>query len=470
MPHYDLAVVGAGSTGFHAARIASSQGKSVALIEGSEQFGGLCILRGCMPTKTMLRSAEIAQLVRESSVLGIDTSPPHINWSRIVQRTKNLVKEFAEHRQHSANSLKGVEIIRDWATFESPTSIRLSNQNVSADRFVISTGSVPRTPKSDPLNQVPGLEEAGYITSDNILDMPELPQSLLILGGGAIAVEFAQLFCRLGVNITVIQRSPLVLSKIDSDISKALMRYLEHEGVRFVTETQLEKVELQSGLKTCTLRRNGRTESYSAEEILLAVGRQPAIAELKCANAGVECDNGWVIVDEYLRTSNQNIFAGGDVVGGPIIGAHQLVHVAVQQGEIIGRNASNGCQHKFDRRLIPEAVFTDPAVGVVGLTDKEAMALNIPIITAVESFEEQGKALTRGQAKGLVKMIANKRTGEILGVHILGPEGADLIHEAIVLMHFRATVYDLISIPHLHPTLAEIMVEPAEIIVSQMNS
>ena len=211
MPHYDLAVVGAGSTGFHAARIASSQGKSVALIEGSEQFGGLCILRGCMPTKTMLRSAEIAQLVRESSILGVD--------------------------------------------------------------------------RSDPLNQVPGLEEAGYITSDNILDMPELPQSLLVLGGGAIAVEFAQLFCRLGVNVTVIQRSPLVLSKIDSDISKALMRYLEHEGVSFVTETQLEKVELQSGLKTCTLRRNGRTESYSAEEILLAVGRQPAIAKLNCANA-----------------------------------------------------------------------------------------------------------------------------------------------------------------------------------------
>ncbi len=469
MAHYDLAVIGAGSTGFHAARVASAQGKSVALIEGGERFGGLCILRGCMPTKAMLRSGEIAQLVRESSDMGIETSEPRINWPRIVQRTADLVTEFADYRQESAKNLKGVEIIRDWATFESPDSLRLSGGSLTADHFVISTGSVPRTPRTDPLGNVPGLEESGYLTSDNVMTMSELPESMLIFGGGAVAMEFAQLFCRLGVRVTVIQRSPLVLSKIDTDIATGLTRYLAREGVRFVTDTWLDKVEVQDGLKTCTIHVGERVETHSAQEILLAVGRRPAVAGLNCEIGGVECHDGWVIVDEHLRTSNPKVFAGGDVVGGPAIGAHQLVHVAVRQGEIIGHNAFNRDQEKFDGRLVPEAIFTDPAIGIVGLTDEQAAESDRPILTAIESFEEQGRALTMGQAKGLVKMMADATSGEILGVHILGPEGADLIHEAIVLMHFHATVHDVAAIPHLHPTLAEIMVEPAEAIIHQMN-
>ena len=469
MAHYDLAVIGAGSTGYHAARVASAHGKSVALIEGGERFGGLCILRGCMPTKAMLRSGEIAQLVRESSDLGIDTSEPQINWPRIVERTTKLVEEFADYREESANNLQGVDIIRDWATFESPESIRLSGGSLTADRFVISTGSVPRTPRSDPAGNVPGLEEIGYLTSDDVLGMTELPDSMLIFGGGAVAMEFAQLFCRLAVRVTVIQRSPLVLSKIDADIAAGLMRYLAREGVQFVTDTWIDKVEMRDGMKTCTVQTESGVETYSADEILLAVGRRPAVTGLNCEIAGVDCEDGWVLVDDRLRTSNPNVFAGGDVVGGPAIGSHQLVHVAVRQGEIIGHNAFNRDQQRFDRHLVPEAVFTDPAIGIVGLTDEQAAQSDRPILTAIESFEEQGKALTMGQAKGLVKMIADASTGEILGVHILGPEGADLIHEAIVLMHFHATVHDVVTIPHLHPTLAEIMVEPAEAIIDQMN-
>ncbi|HJO06501.1 MAG TPA: NAD(P)/FAD-dependent oxidoreductase, partial [Chloroflexota bacterium] len=217
MADYDLAVVGAGSAGYHAARVASDQGKSVALIEGGERFGGLCILRGCMPTKAMLRSAEIAQLVRESAELGIETSEPVINWSRIVQRTADLVTKFADYRHDSARGLDRVDIIRDWAAFDSPESLRLSNRTLTADRFVIATGSVPRTPGTESDKHPPGLEETGYLTSDDVPLLPELPESIIVFGGGAIALEFAQLFCRLGVEVTVIQRSPLILSNMDAD-------------------------------------------------------------------------------------------------------------------------------------------------------------------------------------------------------------------------------------------------------------
>ncbi len=469
MADYDLAVVGAGSAGYHAARVASDQGKSVALIEGGERFGGLCILRGCMPTKALLRSAEIAQLVRESAELGIETSEPVINWSRIVQRTADLVTKFADYRHDSARGLDRVDIIRDWAAFDSPESLRLSNRTLTADRFVIATGSVPRTPGTESDKHPPGLEETGYLTSDDVPLLPELPESIIVFGGGAIALEFAQLFCRLGVEVTVIQRSPLILSNMDADLAAALTRYMTDEGVKFVTDTWLEKVELRNGLKTCTVHVDGRVETYSAQEILLAVGRRPAVAGLNCDAAGVVCTDGWVEVDEQMRTTNPRVFAGGDVVGGPVVGAHQLVHVAVRHGEIIGHNAFNDSPLTFDHRLVPEAVFTDPAIGIVGLTDEQAAKSKRPILTAIESFEEQGKALTMGQAKGLVKMIADADSGEILGVHILGPEGADLIHEAIVLMHFHATVHDVASIPHLHPTLAEIMVDPAEAIINQVG-
>ena len=464
MTDYDMVVIGSGSTGFHAARVASMRDKRIALIEGGDDFGGLCILRGCMPTKAMLRSAEVMHLIREAGELAIDVPEPVLDWRGVVERRGRLVREFADYRFDAAKALPRVDIIRGLASFESPSSVRVNGQSITADKFVIATGSSIWKPPA------PGLDEVGFITSDDAQTLDSLPGSLLVFGGGAIAMEFSQLFQRFGVQVTVLQRSPYILSKMDQDISIETQRVLESEGVRFVTSSRVVRFEMHDGLKSCVVETPAGVERFSAEEVLCAVGRNPAIESLNCETGGVRCDNGYVVVDETLQTSNPRIYAGGDVIGGASIKTRQLVHVAVQQGEIIGHNAFADKPRKFDDRLIPEAVFTDPAIGAVGLTEREARAEGRRILTALYRFDDQGKAIVMNETDGFVKMIADAESGEILGVHIIGPEGADLIHEAVVAMYYRATVAEFVEIPHLHPTLAEILIDPAEDILDQMRS
>ena len=464
MADYDLAVIGSGSTGFHAARVASMRDKRVALIEGGDDFGGLCILRGCMPTKAMLRSAEVLQLIREAGELAIDVPEPTLDWQGVVERRGRLVRGFADYRFDAARALPRVDIIRGLASFESPSSVRVNGESITADRFVIATGSAVWKPPA------PGLSEVGFVTSDDAQTLASLPNSLLVFGGGAIAMEFSQLFQRFGVRVTVLQRSPYILSKMDQDISIETQRVLESEGVRFVNSARVVRFEMHGGLKSCMIETPAGIQRLSAEEVLCAVGRRPAVESLNCESAGVRCDDGYVVVDETLRTSNPRIFAGGDVVGGPSIKTRQLVHVAVQQGEIIGHNAFADEPRKFDSRLDPEAVFTDPAIGAVGLTEREARSEGRRILTALYRFDDQGKAIVMNQTNGFVKMIADAESGEILGVHIIGPEGADLIHEAVVAMYYRATVAEFVEIPHLHPTLAEILIDPAEDILDQIRN
>jgi pyruvate/2-oxoglutarate dehydrogenase complex dihydrolipoamide dehydrogenase (E3) component len=449
-------VIGGGSAGYHAASTASSAGLRVALIESAERFGGLCILRGCMPTKTLLRSAEIAQLVRESEDLGIRSSKPRVDWPAVRQRKDELVEEFASYRQVAAEKLANVEIIRGRAEFLDRNSIKVGGQVLKAPKFAVTTGSEIATPP------LPGLADVGYIDSDGAQTLDRLPESLLVVGGGAVALEFAQLFLRLGVAVTVVQRSAHVLSGMDSAIGVALAGYLEREGMTVATDTSIAGFERSAdGRKQVTVNTPSGERTFAAEEILVALGRRPATRGLGLDRAGVETDRGWILVNTRMQTSNPDVYAAGDCIG-PEVGPLQVVHTAVQQGQIIGNNVAGRKAREFDLRVVPQAVFTDPSVGVVGLSEAEARARHSSVIVAQETFEDQGKALTMGQNKGLVKMVADGVTGELLGVHVLGPEAADLIHEAVVAMHYRATVDDFAQIPHLHPTLAEIMVDPAE--------
>ncbi|MBV8073945.1 MAG: NAD(P)/FAD-dependent oxidoreductase, partial [Candidatus Eremiobacteraeota bacterium] len=329
-----------------------------------------------------------------------------------------------------------------------------------APNFIIATGSVVAPPA------FPGLREAGYLDSDAALDLEEPPKSLIVLGGGYVAIELGQFFARAGVPTTFVIRSPRLLTAADNDIGAGLTGYLRGEGIRIVAEARVERVERAGELKRVVYRKDGREAWVEAHEIFYALGRVPNIEGLELERAGIRAHPVTGIeVDGAMRTTNRCIFAIGDVVG-----KYPLVHVAIQEGEVAARNAMTNGHIQIDYALSKaHTIFSDPQVAVAGETEKELQAAGVPYLKATYPFDDHGKAISIGKTKGFVKMLAAPEDGKILGVQILGAEASDLIHEAIVAMYFRSTVFDFVRVPHLHPTMAEILTNPAEELVVRIE-
>ncbi|HEY9900709.1 MAG TPA: dihydrolipoyl dehydrogenase [Pantanalinema sp.] len=458
MTHFDAIIIGAGSAGYNAARILGAHGKSVAMVDKGP-LGGLCILRGCMPTKTMLRTTDVLQLIRETSELGIEVEGVRADFQAIMARQHRLVKGFQAYRVEGIRKAPNARLIQGSARFSGPDRIEVDGVTYTADRFLVSTGSTPSVPA------VPGLAEAGYITSDEAMDLTRLPASLIVWGGGVIALELGQFYARLGVKVTMIVRGEHVLSREDLDVQEVVEAAIAADGITLLRGVKPLSVERRDGLKAMTLAQGDRTMVLEAEEILVATGRTPLIAPLDLAAAGVEAPNGLIRVDARMRTSNPAIFAAGDCLGDFF-----LVHVAIQQAEVAAHNMLDKSPARTaDYRLLASAIYTDPNVARVGLSEKDAAAEGREVLVGKYAFEDLGKAecMGKGAMQGFVKLLADPATGEILGAAIVGPEGADLIHELIVAMEFRCTVERLMQIPHLHPTLAEIITYPAEEIAEE---
>ena len=455
---YDLIVLGAGSGGYAAARTARDLGANVALVDHGP-LGGLCILRGCMPSKTLIATGDLLHAIRSSGELAIRVGEPSLDYRALAERKRTLVRGWADYR------IAGIEtfpIFQGEARFESPTTLRVGNEVLYAPRFVIATGS------SVAPAVVPGLKEAGFIDSDEALELNQPPKSLVVLGGGYVGSELGQFFHRAGVPTTMILRSKHLLSGEDHDIGIGLTEYFREEGIRVETGAQVQRVSvLQDGMKVVHFVRDGVHHDVVAHEIFYALGRVPNVCDIDLDNAGVEHhDITGIPVDETLRTTNPNIFAVGDVTG-----QFPLVHVAIQQGEIAGRNAATGARERADYRLTKtHTVFTDPQVAVVGETERELEKAGVPFLRATYPFNEHGKAVALGKTKGFVKMMAAPDDGRILGAAILGPEASDLIEPLIVAMAYGATVQDYARIPHLHPTLVEILTYPAEEIAERLRT
>jgi pyruvate/2-oxoglutarate dehydrogenase complex dihydrolipoamide dehydrogenase (E3) component len=348
------------------------------------------------------------------------------------------------------------------AHFESPTTLRVGETLLHAPKFVIGTGSVVAPPA------IPGLAEAGYIDSDEALVLERQPASMIVLGGGYVSTELGQFYSRIGTKITVVIRGKHLLSGEDTDIAEALTMYLREEGMTIETGAQVQRVSVrEDGMKVVHFTRDGKEESVAAEEIFYALGRVPNIAGLGLENAGVRAHAvRGIEVDDEMRTSNRNIFAVGDVTG-----QYLLVHVAIQQGEVAARNAIGDASEKIDYTISKtHTVFSDPQVAVVGETEKELEKAGVPYLKAIYPFNDLGKAISIGKTKGFVKMLAAPDDGKILGVAIIGQNASDLIHTPIVAMSFGATVFDYVKIPHLHPTMAEILTYPPEEIADEINA
>ena len=456
---HDMIVIGGGSAGYAAARTARDAGADVAIVDQGP-LGGLCILRGCMPTKAILRSAEVAALLRRAKEFGLAPVSVQADLSAIVDRKDRLVREFADYRIQQLHDSK-FTLYPSRAIFRSPGEIVVGDTVLSAGSFIIATGSRP----SDV--SIPGLAQVGSFTSDTILDLRTRPDSLIVLGGGAVALELGQFFARLGTRVTILQRSRTLLSGMDEAVGRALEAALLDEGIDVVTDAQLLQVAHEATGKRVLVMKDGRERSYVGEEILQALGRRPNIEGLHLDLAKVAVEGGRIVVDETLRTSQAHIYAVGDVNE-----ISPIVHLAIQQGETAAYNAMhpNGPAKALDHRLDAEVVFTDPQVAVVGLNESVCRAQGIPYLTASYPFVDHGKSLCRGATHGFVKLLCAPQTGELLGAQIVGPEAGELIHELIAVMYYHGTAADLVRMPHYHPTLAEIVTYPAESIVEQLGT
>jgi len=448
----EVVVIGGGSAGYAAARSCAAGGLRTAVVEGGKEVGGLCILRGCMPTKALLHAAEVAHLAGRAGEFGVRVPGVGIDWPAVKGRKDRLIREFADYRRGQLESNR-FEFIRARAEFKDARTLALSDgREICARHFVIATGSVIAPPP------LPSLAEAGYITSDEALHLDRLPESLIMLGGGAVAVEFAQFFQRMGVKVMLIQRSERLLREEDEDAAKVIEEVFRREGMTLYTGTKLRRAWREGGRKRVEFEHGGKLIEAEGEEIFLGLGRVPALAGLGLEHAGVPVVDGKFEVTAEMRTRAGHIFAAGDCTG-----HHEIVHLAIQQGEIAARNILHPEKTKaFDDRLLASVVFTEPQVGRVGLTEKEARRRGIPYLAAGYPFNDHGKSMILGAMDGFVKLLADPKSGEILGGCCTGPSGGELIHEIIVAMAKRMTVAELAAVPHYHPTLAEIWTYPAE--------
>jgi pyruvate/2-oxoglutarate dehydrogenase complex dihydrolipoamide dehydrogenase (E3) component len=449
---FDVAVIGGGSGGYAAARTAAAGGLKTVVVEGGKEVGGLCILRGCMPTKALLYAAEVKHLAEHAPTWGVNAGKVSFNFARVMARKNAQIKDFADFRVQQLNDGR-FKFIRANARFLDKHTIQLSDdRQLRARYFVIATGS---SIAPSPLRQ---LDEIGYLTSDDAVALKRLPKSLIVLGGGAIAVEFAQFFTRFGVKVTVVQRSMHILKEFDSDAGAEIEKVFRRESIDVYTGTKLVDAQRKGRLKSITFDQKGKRVSVSAEEILFALGRVPNSLGLGLENARVKTDAGRIITDSKMRTSAPNIFAAGDCTG-----PHEIVHIAIQQGETAVNNILRPkASRKMDYRLLISVVFTEPQVATVGLTEKEATARGIKYLAASYPFNDHGKSLIMEAKDGFVKLLADRKTGKIIGGSCVGPVGGELIHEIVAAMAKGMTVRELAVMPHYHPTLAEIWTYPAE--------
>jgi pyruvate/2-oxoglutarate dehydrogenase complex dihydrolipoamide dehydrogenase (E3) component len=453
---WDLAIVGGGSAGYAAARTAAEAGLRTVVIDGAAELGGLCILRGCMPSKALLHAAEVLHLARTAGKWGLSVKKAGLDFPAVMARKNSMIADFARDRRGELTA-GAFKLIRAQARFVDPHTLELTQAREAAPRaltarhFIICTGSNVATPP------VPGLDKVGYLTSDGALSLRRLPSSLIVLGGGPVAVELAQVFCRFDVEVTLIQRSEHLLNASDEDAALVLEQVLKREGIKLWTATQLLGAFQMGGQKGITLQHKGRSRRVVAREILLALGRKAATAGLGLEKAGVKTEGERILTDAGMQTSASHIYAAGDCAG-----LHDIVHIAVEQGEIAAHNIAHPRRKRaMDNRLLTTIVFTEPQVAAVGLTEKEARRRGVRYLAASYPFADHGKSLIMEGTDGFVKLLADPVSGEILGGACVGPLGGELIHEIVAAMYKRMTARELAAMPHYHPTLAEIWTYPA---------
>ena len=450
---YDFVAIGGGSAGFNAARVAADLGLKTAIVDGAEDLGGLCILKGCMPSKTLLYMAEVLHLAQKAKSFGLKIPSARADMKAIHARKKRIIDEFASYRQAALNSGK-FDLVRAHARFTDPHTLALSDgRTLRARHFLIGTGSKISLPA------VPGLAETKFWTSDDVLDLDFIPQSVIVLGGGIVACELAQFLNRIGTRVVLIQRSAHILRDHSEAAAKVVQQALVDEGIELFAGTQIQSLHPEARGVAATFLHDGKILTRRAAFLFNALGREPNTAPLSLAAAGVTSRaDGQIRVNRWQQTSAPHIYAAGDCSG-----PHEIVHTAILQGELAARHAAKVKALKpVDWSLLLNVVFTDPQLATIGRLERELDEAGTPYLVASYPFNDHGKSILMEANYGYVKVIAEPKRGRILGAEIVGKDAGELIHAFSGPLAMKATVFDLLRAPWYHPTLAEIVTYPLE--------
>lgn len=447
---WDLIVLGGGPAGYVAAIRAAQLGASVVLVE-KDTPGGTCLNRGCIPTKALYRNAQMLDLVKQMSKFGISIDGYSFDYIKAHQREKDIVNRLVNGVRQLLKA-NGVKVVCGQGSFTEERTIEVEDPEgkkelLEGKNILIATGSVPAMPP------IPGLDLSGVLTSNELLELQEIPESMVVIGGGVVGMEFAGIFNAFGTKVTVVEYLPRILPPMDEDIVKRLVPTLKRKGISIETGSKVKEIRKTSDGLTVVAEGAKGEFSVDAQKVLVSTGRSINIKGLNLDKAGVIYDGKGIKVNEHFETNIKGIFAAGDVIGGQM-----LAHLASHEGITAVENMM-GIESTVDYDAVPNCVFTFPEIASVGLTEEEAKNRGTDYVTDRFMFGANGKALTLGEEEGFVKVIADKNSKKLLGVHIMGPHASDLIHEAALAVSRKLAADDIIETIHAHPTLSETLAE-----------
>jgi dihydrolipoamide dehydrogenase len=444
MPHYDAVVIGSGQAGNPLAQKLADQGWTVALIE-KEHLGGTCVNTGCTPTKTMVASAQVAHYARHANTWGVHAEAVRVDLAEVVARKDRVVSQSRSGLEKKVASKKNLHLHRGAARFIAPHRIRVNQEEIESERIFINTGDRPTIPSLE------GLDRINYLTNASIMQLRELPEHLLVLGGGYIGLEFGQIFRRFGSDATIVHRDDHILPREDADVTEELQKVLEKEGIRFLLRARSTRVDKQNGQIVLNVETDGKAETVRGSHLLVATGRRPNTDDLGLESTGVQLTSkGFIKVNGRLETNVPGIWALGDVKGGPA-----FTHISFNDYQIVYGNLIEGKNLSTDHRLVPYAVFTDPQLGRVGMTEKEARAAGHKLKVGKIPMSWVARAIERDETAGLMKIVIDAETDKILGASILSSEGGELVQILEFVMLAGAPYTLMKGAIYIHPALAE---------------
>lgn len=446
MKNYDSIIIGSGQAGNPLAHNLADKGLRVALIE-KDHLGGSCVNYGCTPTKTMLASSQAVYNIRRANELGISTENINVDLKKIVQRKNEIVNIWRGGQEHQTEQRENITVFKGTASFTGARSVKVNNEDITANHVFINTGT------SQLILPIDGIENVPYLTNRNIMDLEEIPEHLIVIGGSYIGLEFGQMFLRFGSKVTVIEVNDKIVPKEDEEISDSLKDALEEEGMNIINSAKAQSVyKDENGNIQLTIQHKSSDEfkEIIGSHILLAAGRKPNTDELNLDAAGIKSQNGYVEVNEFLETNVPNVYALGDVKGGPA-----FTHISYNDYQIVYHNLFNKEKKSIKKRIVPYALYTDPELGRVGLTEKQAREQGYNIAVGRTPMSRVARAIEMNETRGLMKVIINKDTDQILGATVLGINGGEVVQTIMAMMYAEASWKLLKGAVYIHPTLTE---------------